>query len=60
MSSRLEDICSLIKEAEDESNHLLDRIEAYMNLGFIYGSDYHMAYRAFNKARDLLTTKREV
>ena len=44
-------------EANTTHNHIKDRIAAWMDLGFLYGQDYHQAYKCFRKAQDLINTK---
>ena len=54
----LDRIEKLTKEGEDEHSHLLDRIEAYLELSFAYGQDRHNAAKATRKALDLCIDER--
>lgn len=53
----LKEKARLLEEANNSHNHVMDRISAWLKLGFLYGQDYHEAYKCFRKAQDLVDTK---
>ena len=49
--TKKEDLLSIIN---NESANDIDRVEALMDLGFLYGKDYNNAYKCFRLAKHML------
>ncbi len=48
------DIDRLVMIANDPQSHILDRVESFLSLGFLYIGDDEMSYDAFESALNLI------